>query len=457
MNRPAVLIVEDDPLQRKLLRETLETEGYEAYAAATGREALEIIGRVPIDVAVVDFRLDGETGLTVIRDILRTNPLITPVMVTAYADVETAVAAIRGGAYDYVVKPIDVPKLLLVLERARERSKLRREVVDLRETLEERFHARNFVFGSRAMEEVAGLIVKAGRSEATVLVSGETGTGKDLVARSIHVASKRAGGPFIAVNIASLPDTLIESELFGAEKGAYTGAHERRIGKAEAAAGGTLFLDEIGDLRPDVQVKLLRFIQEREFFRLGSSRPLKADVRIIAATNRDLESAVAEGTFRSDLYYRLNVIRIVVPPLRERREDIPPLVDHFLRTFGRREGKGVRSISAEAMAVLMAQLFPGNVRELENAVERAVVFAEGETITRADLPVFLAGPREAELPLGKGLPLEERVRRLEKSEIERALRESGGVQSRAARLLGLTERVLRYKIKAYGIAKPPES
>lgn len=452
--RGIILVVEDDDLQRELISENLRQEGYQVFEARNSREALERVGQNPVEIAVVDYKLGEESGLELIKELKKRNPLITPVMVTAFASIETAVEAIKQGAYDYVVKPVDFKKFLLTLERARERFRLQREVTELRNRLEEKFSFKNFVFVSRAMEQVVALMSRAARSEATVLLTGETGTGKDLIARLIHFSSSRNSGPFLAVNLPSIPETLIESELFGAEKGAYTDARERKIGKFEAADGGTLFLDEIGDLDPGLQVKLLRFLQDREFYRLGSTRPLKADVRIIAATNRNLEKMVSEEKFRADLYYRLNVIRIDVPPLRERKEDIPLLVDHFIREYSRREKKNIRGISAEALNVLMNHDFKGNVRELENAIERAVIFAEGEIITRADLPVFLEIKSESELVRAEAeslKPLPDRVRDLEIREIRRALEKSGGVKSRAARLLGITERMLSYKMKVYGI------
>ncbi len=451
MSRAVILIVEDDPLQRRLVRANLESEGYTVADAAGIAAAVEAAKRLPPDVVIVDLRLGRESGIEAMRAVLTEAPAAAPIMITAFASVETAVEAIQAGAYDYLVKPIDFKKLLLVVERALERNRLRSEVRTLRETLSDRFSAKNFVFASPAMEAVARLMAKAAGSDATVLITGETGTGKDLVARSIHFASRRAAAPFLAVNIPSLPETLLEGELFGAEKGAYTGATEKKTGKFEAASGGTLFLDEIGDLPVHLQVKLLRFLQDREFSRLGSTEVRRTDVRILAATNRDLEQGVAQGTFRSDLFYRLNVIRIDVPPLSARKGDIPPLIDHFLRRYSGREGKLVRGLTAEALAALTAHDYPGNVRELENAVERAVVFSEGDMVRLEDLPPLVAAVREADLAEGTA-SLDEKVRRLEIREIRRALEAAGGVKSRAARALGLTERILSYKMKAYNLS-----
>lgn len=450
MSKANLLVVEDDPLQRKLIKENLEQEGYVVFEAENKQGAVGIIAEQTVDIVIVDFQLDGETGLDVIRAILERNPLITPIMVTAFGNIEIAVDAMRQGAYDYIVKPIDFKKFLIVIERALERQKLQKEVSTLRSTIEERFSSKNFVFSSTKMEGIARLVNKASQSDATVLISGETGTGKDFVAKAIHFASRRKDEIFLPVNITSLPETLIESELFGAEKGSFTGAHERKIGRFEAASGGTLFLDEIGDLPLQLQVKLLRVLQEREFYRLGSSRPLKSDVRIFAATNRDLEKAIKEEKFRPDLYYRLNVIRIHVPPLRERKDDIPPLVDYFLRMYSDREEKTIEGITAEAMNVLVQYSYPGNIRELENVIERAVVFCDGNFITLSDLPVFLRETLEDDLVF-EGLTLPEKVKKLERNEIQRALRNNGGIKSKAARALGITERILSYKIKTYSI------
>jgi two-component system NtrC family response regulator len=452
MNEPLILVVEDDPVQRKLIRENLEAHGFPVIEAAARKEAVEAVLRNPVDVAVVDYRLaDDETGVDVIRDMLAANPLVTPIMVTAYGNIERAVEAVRAGAYDYIVKPLDFEKFLLILERAVERQKLKKEISLLQDRLDERFSARNFIFASPPMEEVARLILKAARSEATVLISGETGTGKDVVARAIHQSSPRKKGPYVALNIPSLPATLIEAELFGAEKGAFTGAHERKIGKFEAAMGGTVFLDEIGDLVPEAQVKLLRFLQDREFYRLGSNQALRADVRVIAATNQDLDALMKEGKFRADLFYRLNVIPIAVPPLRKRKEDIPLLVDFFMRKYGEREGKKIQGITREALSALVAHSFPGNVRELENIVERAIVFAERNVLGVSDVPLVLGETAETDSgPAGDSLL--DKVRRLETQEIRQALRASGGIKSRAAKALGITERMLSYKMKTYGLA-----
>ena len=451
MNKAIILVVEDDPLQRRLIKENLEQEEYTVVEASSGSEALEVSRRYPVEIAVIDYKLDGETGIEVIRELLKQNPLVTPIVVTAFANVENAVDAMKEGAYDYIVKPIDFKKFLLSVERALERQTLRREITSLQSSLEEKFRSKNLVFTSSKMEEVARLVAKAAKTDATVLISGETGTGKELVAKTIHYSSRRKKGPCLAVNIPSLPETLIESELFGAEKGSYTGAHERKIGKFEAASGGSIFLDEIGDLPLTLQVKLLRVLQEKEFFRLGSSTPLKSDVRIIAATNRDLEILMKEDKFRADLYYRLNVIQIQVPPLRLRKEDIPPLVDFFIKKYGPREGKKIGGISQEAMAVLLRYNFPGNIRELENIIERATVFCDKEFITLAELPVFLKERREEEI-IRNDLPLPDKIKSLERKEIKRALLENNGVKSKAARSLGITERILSYKMKILGIS-----
>ena len=451
MSKATLLIVEDDPLQRRLIKENLEAEDYVVFDVSTGKEALDIMKDFPVDIAIVDYKLEYETGIDVIEHMLEQNPLITPIMVTAHGNVENAVAALKKGAYDFIAKPINFSEFLPVIERARERQKLRKEVKQLQNTLEEKFSFKNFIFASPKMDEVALLIIKAAKSKATVLISGKTGTGKDLVAKTIHYSSPRKEGPYLALNIPSLPETLMESELFGVEKGAFTGAHERKIGKFEAASGGTLFLDEIGDLSSQIQVKLLRFLQEKEFYRLGSAMPIKSDVRIIAASHRNLEKMMEEDKFRLDLFYRLNVISIHVPQLRERKEDIQPLCDYFIRKYNKKEGKKIDGISAEAMHLLMQHSFPGNVRELENVIERAVVFCEGSDIATTDLPLDVKEARKEDIISDENLSLNEKVGHIEMQEIKKALNKTGGVKSKAARILGITERILSYKIKHYGI------
>ena len=453
MNKANILVVEDDPLQRRLIRENLEDAGYTLFDVATGMEALDVVASYPIDLAVLDYKLKDESGIELLGKILKANPLITPIVVTAFANVENAVEALKKGAYDYIVKPIDFPKFLLVLDRALERQNLQKEISKLKDTIGERFSFKNIVAVSTEMERVTSLMAKAAQSEATTLILGETGTGKDLVAKTIHYSSRRKDGPFLVVNIPSLPESLVESELFGAETGAFTGANNRQVGKFEAADGGTLFLDEIGDLPPGLQVKLLRFLQEREFYRLGSAKPIKSDVRIIAATNRNLEQMVKDDRFRSDLFYRLNVLQIHIPPLRERKEDIPPLIDLIIRRHARREGKAITGISAEARDRLIKHSYPGNIRELENILERAVVFCEGEYITEEDLPLFLSDKAEMD-PERPGSSLPEKIRAMEIWEIKRALAASQGIKSRAAKKLGITERMLGYKIKNYQIKTP---
>jgi two-component system NtrC family response regulator len=367
--------------------------------------------------------------------------------------VETAVASMKAGALDYLTKPIDLDELLLIFQKVLERSKLVQENRELRARLQERYTFGNIVYGSPKMEEVMGLVSRVAPSQATVLITGESGTGKELIAHAIHHASPRSGRPLVKVNCAALPEPLLESELFGHEKGAFTGALQRRIGRFEEADGGTVFLDEIGDLSPGTQVKLLRILQEKEFQRLGSNATLKTDVRVLTATHRDLDEARRTGLFREDLYYRLNVISIPLPPLRERREDIPLLIDHFLKKFSKENQKTISDLSKEARSLLLRYPYPGNIRELENLIERAVVLCRGEIITTQDLPFHL---REGRSERMEGLSSKEKglidtLEEVEKDMILRALQQHGGIQTKAAESLGISERVLRYKMKKYEI------
>jgi two-component system NtrC family response regulator len=378
---------------------------------------------------------------------------ITPeaavIIMTAYGTIETAVSAIKAGAADYLTKPVNLDELLHRIHQVQERQRLLTENRELRDALVGRHRVEGIIGESGQMQEVLSLVRRVAPSDATVLIRGESGTGKELIAKAIHYASPRASGLLVKVNCAALPETLIESELFGHEKGAFTGAVSARKGRFELADGGSLFLDEIGDLPAPVQVKLLRVLQERELERVGSSRPITVNVRLLAATHRNLEVLVREGRFRDDLYYRINVVTVALPPLRERREDLPLFIDHFLRTFAAKNGKTIRGLSREARETLLRYDYPGNVRELENLIERAVVLTRDEVIGLADLPLTLAEPApEPEADVG----LIAAVEGLERRMIREALAQANGTQTRAADLLGISERVLRYKLKKYGLS-----
>lgn len=447
-----LLVVEDEKSQREMLVEFLSKEGHRVVGAQDGATALSLIRMHTFDVVILDQKMPGMSGLEVLEEAKKIQPELDVLMVTAYGTVQSAVEAMKKGAFDYLTKPIDLEELLMALERIAERRILIRENELLKESLKEKGVAPGkLIYQSAKMAEVVNLAGRVASSKASVLIVGESGTGKELLARLIHSLSPRGHKPLITVNCAALPESLLESELFGHEKGAFTGAVQRRIGRFEQADGGTLFLDEIGDLSPAVQVKLLRFLQEGEFQRVGGTTTLHADVRVISATHRDLEAAIKQGTFREDLFYRINVVTIKVPPLRERREDIPSLVNHFLTRYAHENGKKIDGVSREAMDLLLKYDYPGNVRELENIVERAVVITRDTVIQSRDLPFGLrskeASPLE-EMEERKGLRAA--VESLEKRLIEKAMMEANFNQSRAAKILGLSERMLRYKLKKYG-------
>ncbi len=450
--KPEVWLVEDDPLQQKFLREFLERRyRVEAFDRA-GPLMQHLRTRIP-DVLLLDFRLPDRSGLDVLREVRRRVPELPVIVITAYGRIEDAVEAMRAGAFYYLTKPVDFDTLEGLLERALDHHRLVEERNRLRRLVES--VPVEGVAISAAMQKVLATVRKVAPTDATVLLTGESGTGKEWVARMIHALSGRKDKPFVPVHIAALPETLVEAELFGYEKGAFTDARERRIGKLEAAHGGTLFLDEIGELVPSVQVKLLRFLQERTVERLGSHRPVHVDVRVIAATNRDLEALVRQGKFREDLYYRLNVVHIHLPPLRERREDILPLARLFLKTYTRKYGKPVEELGRDVVTFLLNHTFPGNVRELQNMMERAVVMAEGPVIHLEDLAL---PPHTLEVPESTGMsPLDQRLMAYERQLILEALEQAEGVQTRAARLLGLSERALRYRMKRLGIENPYRS
>jgi two-component system NtrC family response regulator len=455
MDSLRIVVVDDEPTQRELIGGFLRKQGHEVFLAGNGLDALALIRERQVDLVLSDCRMPGMSGPELVLAIKAVNPEIPLILMTAYGTVETAVQAMKDGAADYLAKPLDLEELLVRLARVVERTRLKSEVRELQWRLVERHRLEGIIGESGRMQEVLALVTRIAPSDATVLVRGESGTGKELVARAIHFNSLRANGPLVTLNCAALPEQLLESELFGHEKGAFTGAVAQRKGRFETADGGSIFLDEIGDLSAALQVKLLRVLQERQFERLGSSRTLTVNVRVIAATNKDLESAMRAGTFREDLYYRLNVVTIQIPPLCERREDIPLLLDHFLRKFAEKNRRNVTGLTAAARDALLKYDYPGNVRELENIVERAVLLCRGQVIDLEDLPATVRpGQRSAADPLPKGLPGV--LAEIERQAIQSALDRSGGVQTQAANELGISERVLRYKMKKYRLESRPD-
>jgi DNA-binding NtrC family response regulator len=450
-----ILIVDDEKAQREILEGFLVKQGYAAISAEDGPKALEEFKKGSFDLVLTDYRMRGMDGIQLLGEVRRLNPEAMVVIMTAYGTVGTAVAAMKKGAFDYLTKPIDLDELLLLIQRIEREVSLGQENRELKEQLREKFKIDFILSASRRMEEALNLVGRVSQSPATILILGESGTGKELIARAIHYSSARADKPFVKVNCGSLPENLLESELFGHEKGAFTGAIARRIGRFEQADQGSIFLDEIGDLYPSLQMKLLRILQEKEFERLGSNRTIQSDVRVIAATNRNLEEAIKKGAFREDLYYRLNVVTISLPPLRERKEDIPLLVDHFMKKYNQENKKNVTALSKEAKDLLMRHDYPGNVRELENLIERAVVLCRGDTLTTQELPLNLKNSK-AEAALERAVErqsLPGRLEEIERQLILQALEKSGGVQTKAAGELGISERVLRYKMKKYKVAE----
>ena len=451
MSSKARIVVIDDEANAALALETLLREdGYEVARANDATSGLGLVEQIEADIVLTDLRMPGMDGLELLARIKQLRPQTMVILMTAYGTVKTAVHAMKSGAEDYLGKPIDVEELEVILERALEKKRLLEETCLLRERVEEKYRFENLVGESPGMLQAFRTIRQVAPSNASVLLLGESGTGKELFAQALHQAGPRRGRPFIKVACAALPETLLESELFGHEKGSFTGAISTRAGRFEAADGGTLFLDEIGDISPTVQVKLLRFLEEREFERVGGNRTFKVDVRIVCATHRDLAKKIAEGSFREDLYYRLNVIEIRIPSLRERPADVPVLAQHFLTKYAVRNGKAVRSLSDEALALLARQPWPGNVRQLENAIERAVVLAEEPVLTPAHFPTLRGSLEAAEPPGPSGIAIPgSSLAAIEREAILRTLESVGGSTSRAASLLQISPRKIQYKLKEY--------
>jgi DNA-binding NtrC family response regulator len=450
--RGAILLVDDEERLLKTLGRALRDEGHEVVTAGTAREAERLLGARAFDLLVIDNRMPERSGLELIRDLAAATPegeRPQILMMTAHATVESAIEAMKLGAFDYLQKPFEVDELLVAARRALEHQRLRTQHRYLLSEREEEFNHYGIVGRSKAIQEALRSLELVARAKSTVLVTGETGTGKELVARAIHDRSAQRAMPLIKVNCAALPEGLLESELFGHVRGAFTGATSNKKGRFALADGGTIFLDEIGTLSPSVQAKLLRVLQEREFEPLGGERSQKVDLRIIAATNRDLRKMVAEGRFLEDLFYRLSVIPLVIPPLRERREDIPLLVDHFVRKHAQRTGRVVEGVDEQALTALAGHDWPGNVRELENTIERAVVLSEGPVIGPHDISML--GPREPTTGSLPSVKLHVNVEWAERESVRRALAQASGLKKDAADLLGISQRALSYYLSKYKI------
>ena len=446
--KPSILVVEDERNSRDGLERFLKRD-YEVLPAENGVQALEILNRRSVDIVLSDVRMPGMDGMTLLRRVLARSPQPVFILITAYGSIENAVEATKLGAYDFLTKPVNLPHLELKLKQALRSRGLEAENRELHTQLDQRFGMENIIGQSAAIQEVFETVQQVSPSSATVLIEGESGTGKELVAHAVHRLSPRAKGPFVPVHCAALSSSLLESELFGHEKGAFTGANERRRGRFELADGGTLFLDEIGEIDPSVQVKLLRVLEERRFERVGGQESVEVDVRVIAATNRDLRAMVEEGDFREDLYYRLYVVAVRMPPLRERPGDIPLLVRHFMDQFQRENAKNLDGITPDALESLSAYAWPGNIRELRNVIERMVVMARGAKLTVRDVPLAVRDGGGGGLPPRPGSELN--LQDSERNLIAKALKSTGGNRTQAARQLGISRRTLHRKLNEYDL------
>ncbi len=460
MANEKILLIDDSYEILENLSEYLISEGYEVTTASDGTSGISRIEKTFYDFVLTDLKMPGADGMEVLKYVREYSPESICIILTGYGTIRNAVEAIKNGAFDYLTKPVKLDEIDITLKRAIEYRDLKRENVNLRNQLKRKYQFKNIIGESPAMQEVFKTVEKVSDTDSTVLILGESGTGKELIARALHYNSYRREGPFVPVNCAAIPSELLESELFGHEKGAFTNAIRTRIGRFELAHGGTLFLDEIGDMNPNLQSKLLRVLQERQIERIGGVKPIKVDIRIISATHQDLKKAVLKKKFREDLYYRLNVIPIRIPPLRERKSDIPLLVHHFIHHFSKTKKKRVTGITEEALEQLMGYDWPGNVRELENMIERLVILANSETIDITDLPerVFPTLSKEGEgtvvLP-DEGLSLETALNEFEKQLILQALNKSGWVKNKAAQLLHVNRTTLIEKIKRQNLHRPP--
>ncbi|MBN1503566.1 MAG: sigma-54-dependent Fis family transcriptional regulator [Candidatus Eisenbacteria bacterium] len=443
-----ILVVDDEPIVRESLRDWLENAGHRVLVADNGMRALELIRQEEPRVAIVDLVMPGMDGIALLKQAKEVCPETEIIIITAYGTIPTAISAVREGAYDYIEKPFCPEKAEILIEKLVERQRLVEENISLHHMLQERGQFENIIARSSKMRQVVEVIKVVAKSNATVLITGPSGTGKELVARAIHAQSRRRTRPFVAVSCAALPESLLESELFGHEKGAFTGAHSQRRGKFEVAHRGTLFLDEIGEMSANIQIHMLRVLEEREFTRVGGNDLIKVDVRVISATNKDIKAAIAAGQFREDLFYRLNVVSIDLPPLCERREDIPILAHHFLKRFALENQKEVRDFTPEAMDFMMSYDWPGNVRELENAIERAVILSTDSCIQRCELP--------QDRRVGESWPRQtQSLREMERQHVFNVLSQCECNYSKAARTLGISRATLYNKIKSYGQPERP--
>lgn len=450
-----VLVADDEPNVQSLLKNVLSKEGYQVLIAGNGQEALDIFREKNPDLIFLDVRMPVMDGLEAFKAIRYENQDVLIIMMTAYGTVETAVSAMKMGAFDYIVKPFNIEEIKVVVKKALEMRRINAELTALRQEFTEKYGLSNIIFKSPSFQEVLRQADLVAKNDVTVLLRGESGTGKDLLARYIHANSPRSLRPFIKVNCGALPEPLVESELFGHEKGAFTGASMRKQGKFELAQGGTLYLDEIGEILPKIQVKLLHALQYREIERLGGTETIKTDCRIIAATNKNLEEAILKKEFREDLFYRLNVIPIHLPPLRERKEDIPVLAGYFIERFCRELNRPLLTISEEAMNIFISYDWPGNIRELENTIERLGILIEGKEIKPHDLPRSIrnSGNHPEIISPSQERPLKEVMDDIEKQIIKRVLQETGGNRSKAADKLGISRRALHYKLVEYQLSE----